>query len=58
MRIGHGYDVHRLVPDRPLILGGVLTTDKTLEILRKVCVEGVPPEPDKIKELEHFKSIE
>lgn len=22
-RIGHGYDVHRLVPDRPLILGGV-----------------------------------
>lgn len=23
MRIGIGYDVHRLVPDRPLILGGV-----------------------------------
>lgn len=23
MRIGHGYDVHRLVNDRPLILGGV-----------------------------------
>lgn len=23
MRIGHGYDVHRLVPNRPLILGGV-----------------------------------
>jgi len=23
MRIGHGYDVHRLVPDRNLILGGV-----------------------------------
>lgn len=23
MRIGHGYDVHRLVPDRALILGGV-----------------------------------
>jgi len=22
-RIGHGYDLHRLVPDRPLILGGV-----------------------------------
>ncbi len=22
-RIGHGYDVHRLVPHRPLILGGV-----------------------------------
>lgn len=24
MRIGHGYDVHRLVSDRPLILGGVM----------------------------------
>ena len=23
MRIGHGYDVHRLIPDRDLILGGV-----------------------------------
>ena len=23
MRIGHGYDVHRLVPNRALILGGV-----------------------------------
>ena len=23
MRIGHGYDVHRLGPDRKLILGGV-----------------------------------
>ncbi len=23
MRIGHGFDVHRLVPDRPLVLGGV-----------------------------------
>ena len=23
MRIGHGYDVHKLVPDRQLVLGGV-----------------------------------
>lgn len=23
LRVGHGYDLHRLVPDRPLILGGV-----------------------------------
>ena len=23
MRIGHGYDVHKLVPGRDLILGGV-----------------------------------
>jgi 2-C-methyl-D-erythritol 2,4-cyclodiphosphate synthase len=23
IRIGHGYDLHRIVPDRPLILGGV-----------------------------------
>ena len=24
LRIGHGFDVHRLVPDRPLVLGGVV----------------------------------
>ena len=23
LRIGHGYDIHRLVPHRPLVLGGV-----------------------------------
>ncbi|MBK8858366.1 MAG: 2-C-methyl-D-erythritol 2,4-cyclodiphosphate synthase [Opitutaceae bacterium] len=23
LRIGHGYDIHRIVPDRPLVLGGV-----------------------------------
>ena len=23
MRVGHGFDVHRLVPERPLVLGGV-----------------------------------
>ena len=22
-RIGHGYDIHRIVPDRPMVLGGV-----------------------------------
>ncbi len=27
MRIGHGYDVHRLVEERPLILGGVTAPD-------------------------------
>lgn len=26
IRVGQGYDVHRLVPDRPLILGGVTIT--------------------------------
>ncbi len=32
MRIGHGYDVHRLVENRPLILGGVtIPYDKGLE---------------------------
>jgi 2-C-methyl-D-erythritol 2,4-cyclodiphosphate synthase len=31
-RIGHGYDIHRLVPNRPLILGGVrFETDYGLE---------------------------
>lgn len=32
MRIGHGYDVHRLVPERKLILGGV-TVPHTLGLL-------------------------
>ena len=32
MRIGHGYDVHKLVPDRDLILGGV-KIDYTLGLL-------------------------
>jgi len=32
MRIGHGYDVHRLSADRPLILGGVeIPHDKGLD---------------------------
>lgn len=32
MRIGCGYDVHRLVPDRPLVLGGVrIEHEKGLE---------------------------
>lgn len=32
MRIGHGYDIHRLVEDRPLILGGVtIPYEKGLE---------------------------
>jgi len=32
MRIGHGYDAHRLVKDRPLILGGVnIAYEKGLE---------------------------
>ena len=32
MRIGHGYDAHRLVKDRPLILGGVnIPYEKGLE---------------------------
>lgn len=32
LRIGHGYDIHRLVPGRPLVLGGVrFETDYGLE---------------------------
>jgi len=31
-RIGHGYDIHRLVPGRPMVLGGVrFATDYGLE---------------------------
>jgi 2-C-methyl-D-erythritol 2,4-cyclodiphosphate synthase len=29
MRVGHGYDVHRLVPERDLILGGVKIPHET-----------------------------
>ena len=29
MRIGHGYDVHKLVPERALILGGVEISHET-----------------------------
>ena len=29
MRIGYGYDVHRLVPGRPLILGGITIPHET-----------------------------
>jgi 2-C-methyl-D-erythritol 2,4-cyclodiphosphate synthase len=32
IRIGNGYDIHQLVPDRPLILGGV-TLDHPLGLL-------------------------
>ncbi|TVQ16492.1 MAG: 2-C-methyl-D-erythritol 2,4-cyclodiphosphate synthase [Leptolyngbya sp. DLM2.Bin15] len=32
IRIGNGYDIHRLVPDRPLILGGV-TLEHSLGLL-------------------------
>jgi 2-C-methyl-D-erythritol 2,4-cyclodiphosphate synthase len=32
LRIGHGYDIHRIVPGRPLVLGGVrFDTDYGLE---------------------------
>lgn len=32
LRIGHGYDIHRIVPARPLVLGGVtFDTDYGLE---------------------------
>ncbi len=33
VRTGLGYDVHRLVPERPLILGGVLIEDSPLGLL-------------------------
>jgi len=29
IRVGHGYDAHRLVPDRPLVLGGVTVPHPT-----------------------------
>ena len=35
MRIGHGYDVHRLVVGRKLILGGVQIVHRRLPVSRK-----------------------
>jgi 2-C-methyl-D-erythritol 2,4-cyclodiphosphate synthase len=32
LRIGNGYDIHRLVPERPLVLGGI-TIDHALGLL-------------------------
>ena len=55
--LSFGFDMEDFGWDKPLILGDVLTTDQTLEILRKVCVDGVAPDPDKIEELEHFKQM-
>ena len=38
LRIGHGYDVHRLVPGRPLILGGVhVDYDRGTGIPTRMC---------------------
>ncbi len=57
-QLSFGFDMDDFGWDKPLVLGDVLTTDKTLEILRRVCVEGVPPESDRIKEIENFRPIE
>ena len=34
MRIGSGFDVHRLVPDRDLVIGGVLMGEICLDLSR------------------------
>jgi len=48
MRIGHSKDVHRLVPDRPLILGGVkidhhlgLLGHSDADVLTHVIIESI-----------------
>ena len=55
--LSFGYDMDDFGWDKPLVLGNILSVDKTIEILRKVCVEEVEPDPHVIKELEHFKHI-
>ena len=38
MRIGQGYDVHRLTEGRKLILGGVdIPYDKGLDVYKRQC---------------------
>ena len=41
MRIGHGYDVHRLVSGRKLFLGGVLIENDLNELVNKTDVENL-----------------
>ena len=55
--LSFGFDMDDFGWDEPLVLGGALPLEKTMEILRKVCVDGIAPEPDKIKELEHFRKM-
>ena len=46
MRIGHGYDVHRLVPGRKLILGGVeIPFERGLDghSDAEMCIRDRPP---------------
>ena len=55
--LSFGYDMEDFGWDEPLVLGGVLPLDKTVEILRKICVDGVEPDSSKIEELNHFRKI-
>ena len=62
MRIGTGYDVHRLVPDRKMIIGGVRNWHKNNEIADVVIIADVKDIKDKeiidlINELPKFKSM-
>ena len=53
--LSFGFDMSDFGWDKPLMLGNSLTTDKTLEIIRKVCVDGI--DPNNMKELEEFKPM-
>ena len=45
-RIGHGYDIHRTVPGRPLILGGVrFDSDFGLDGHSDACLLYTSPSP-------------
>ena len=48
MRIGHGYDVHRLVSGRALILGGVFISEKRPRKPRAAA--PLPPVPSHLQE--------
>ena len=42
IRIGHGYDVHKLVCDRALIIGGVTIGDNTVIGAGSVVTKDIP----------------
>lgn len=53
--LSFGFDMRDFGWDEPLVLGKVLPTEKTIDILRRVCVKG--EDPNSLKELEEFRKM-
>ena len=53
--LSFGFDMRDFGWDEPLVLGKALPTEKTIDILRRVCVKG--EDPNNMKELEEFRKM-